>query len=216
MTNQEFLESITLDGEEWRGIVGYDGRYVVSNFGRIASFEYPHEFLNHGRLSTRIYPPKLITPTRVRPPRTKDYGCYLTVKLGPKKNRELQMVHRLVADAFIPNPNNYPHIDHIDGNKENNNAANLKWCTPRMNMNNPITKNRIRTSNIGNTKIAKNCRIAVVSLKDNTIVKAYPSIMSTREDGYSPMSVRACCLGIRDSHKGTRWQFLSDYEASNQ
>ena len=51
-------------------------------------------------------------------------------------------VHRAVAELFIPNPNNYPEVDHIDGNKLNNKTENLRWCTHEMNLNNPITRKR--------------------------------------------------------------------------
>lgn len=210
MTNEEFLKSITLDGEEWRDVVGYAGLYVVSNFGRVAKMTHSQTWINHGTISTRIYPAHILIPTKIKPRKIKDYGCYLTVKLGPKSNRKLCQVHRLVAEAFLTNDNDYPHIDHIDGNKENNRVENLRYCTPKMNMNNPITKERIRQSNTGNTLIAKNVRIPVASIINGVIHKVYTSMISVKQDGYSPMSVRRCCMGNLDSHKGVRWKFISD------
>ena len=214
MTNEEFIESISEEGEIWKPVVGYEDLYVVSNFGRVAKKSHYKTWNNHGTMSTREYPAHLLIPTKIKPRKIKDYGCYLTVKLGPKKNRSLQQVHRLVAGAFIPNPNNYPHIDHIDGNKENNHVSNLRYCTPKMNMNNPITKERIRYSNTGNKLIAKNVRIPVAMIINQEIHKVYPSLMSVKNDNYSPMSVRRCCIGDLEYHKGVQWKFLSDLNLS--
>lgn len=90
------------------------------------------------------------------------------VKLGGKlktfnlSNKQLyytvcgMYVHRLVAELFVPNPDNKPEIDHIDTNKLNNNANNLHWVTRKENLNNPITIQNYRKSNKGKYKLAKN------------------------------------------------------------
>lgn len=215
MTNQEFLESITQEGEEWRDVIGYEGLYAVSSHGRVVKYEHSQTWNNHGTMSTRVYPARLVIQTKFFPIRNKnDYGYYLTIIIGPKKNRKRYWVHQLVARHFLPNPHNYPQIDHIDSDKSNNNVCNLRWCSPKMNMNNPTTKERISCGNKGIPKTTLS--IPVVSLKKGEVLKIYPSMFATKRDNFSPMSVRRCCLRELSQHKGVEWMFLSDYEASNQ
>lgn len=148
MTNQEFLESISEVGEEWRylNVKGFD--VAVSNKGRIVRCEYSINAVNpHGFESERYFPPKLLKQSKFNA--AKDlrlHGSYMTVTLGDRTNRSRVHVHRLVAMAFLENPNNYPHIDHIDGNRANNVVDNLRYASAKMNMNNPITKERISKS----------------------------------------------------------------------
>jgi hypothetical protein len=68
---------------------------------------------------------------------------YLRISLYDNGYKKV-FIHRLVALAFVPNPNNFPEIDHIDGKPQNNNANNLRWVTHKQNMNNPITRNRMK------------------------------------------------------------------------
>lgn len=100
--------------EIWKPIDGYD-MYKVSDSGRVKSYWKSRE----GRLM-RLH---------------KANEGYLYVELTtqfPKKKRRIA-VHRLVATAFIPNPTDLPHVNHIDENKSNNHASNLEWCTPKHN-----------------------------------------------------------------------------------
>ena len=99
--------------EEWKPIKGFEGLYEVSNTGKIRS-------LHFGK--TRILSPG------------KDLQRYLHLVLCKDKVKKEFLVHRLVASAFIPNPNNKPEVNHIDGNKSNNNVDNLEWCTRECNM----------------------------------------------------------------------------------
>lgn len=85
----------------------YEG-YMVSNKGKVRSTRKMLSFGDNG------------------------HG-YLNVMLSVNKRHIRRYVHRLVAKAFIPNPNNYPEINHKDGNKQNNNVDNLEWCTRKMN-----------------------------------------------------------------------------------
>lgn len=105
-----------MENEIWKDIPGYEGYYQVSNFGRVKSL-------------------RRVLKAGLR-------KGYLYISLRNKKFN----IHRLVAIAFIPNPGNLPEVDHIDGNKLNNNANNLKWATRQQNELNPITKNRISKS----------------------------------------------------------------------
>jgi hypothetical protein len=115
MTNEEFIKSISLEGEIWKDVVGYEGYYMVSSFGRLVSL---------GRLvrfGSMLLPksPKIISDTSTK---ERYYKAVLKVD-GTKKSVN---VHRLVATAFIPNPNNYRCNDHIDGDRTNNQVGNLR------------------------------------------------------------------------------------------
>ena len=103
--------------EEWRDVVGYEGLYQVSNLGRVKSF------IHHNGTDKRIIKTILIK------------NGYCNVTLCKKGKRERKYIHRLVAEAFIPNPNNYPIINHKDENPANNCSNNLEWCTQKYNMN---------------------------------------------------------------------------------
>jgi hypothetical protein len=109
--------------EHWKDIKGYEGLYQVSNYGRVKAL--PKKRIN----GTGFY----IQKERIMSQQLKTkryYGVNLT-KDGIHKNF---LVHRLVADAFIKNPNNYEEVNHIDCNKLNNKVENLEWCTREMNL----------------------------------------------------------------------------------
>ena len=112
--------------EIWKDVPGYIGLYKVSNYGRVKSVKK-----------------QLVLKT------CGSGNRYKTVALcnGMRKTFRL---HRLVAAAFIPNPDNKPCIDHIDGDRANNHADNLRWVTYLENNNNPITKKRLSENNAKN------------------------------------------------------------------
>lgn len=124
MTNKEFLESITLDGEEWRDVIGFEGYYMVSSLERCISLNRVYEDNNR---SSKYIKQRLVSFTMVA-------NNYLQYRLWKNNKQYNVSAHRLVATAFIPNPNNYPEIDHIDTNKTNNSVSNLRWCTRTMNV----------------------------------------------------------------------------------
>lgn len=108
--------------EEWKPIAGYEGLYEVSNYGRIASLNY----LKKGK---RVIL-KLSAKTR-----------YIKVTLRDANGKwKTHWVHRLVGFAFLPPPKKGEYIDHINGNKQDNRAENLRWASPKENSNNPNTK----------------------------------------------------------------------------
>lgn len=110
--------------EIWKDIPSYEGYYQVSNLGKFRSLPRVIKYKQNG---TRNYPAKsLLTET------TRDnYQRIVLMKNGVKIRYQ---AHRLVALTFIPNPENKPYINHIDGNKSNNNVTNLEWCTASENM----------------------------------------------------------------------------------
>ena len=104
--------------EIWKDIKGYEGLYEVSNLGRVKS----HRKCTQNRCQDNFILKKYVG----------NHGyCQVTLYRG--KERHKYLVHRLVADAFIPKPDGLPHINHIDENRENNRADNLEWCTPQYN-----------------------------------------------------------------------------------
>ena len=202
MTNEEFIESIRLEGEEWRDVVGYEGLYMVSSFGRIASLT--KEVSN--RYGTRIIPCKILSPCVS----TQGY-CKVILCLNANSRKHVK-VHRLVAEAFIPNNENKPQIDHIDRNKQNNNVSNLRWCTLSENMHNPLTIEHCRNLNLG--RVYPTLRKPVVAIKNGVVVKQYCSIQSAVDDGFTRCGVSNCCAGRNPTHYGYKWMYLSDYEKS--
>lgn len=113
-----------INEEEWKDIEGYEGRYQVSNCGRIRSF------LTKGvRNKVEMYDES----SHIIKPILDTFG-YHVVNLRKNNGMKGIKIHRLVAKAFIPNPNNLPQVNHKDGNKQNNNLDNLEWVTAKENI----------------------------------------------------------------------------------
>lgn len=122
--------------EKWKAVRGYEGYYEVSTMGKVRSLDRQRT-LRHssGTYYTRIYKGKILTPVF--------HLCYplvcLTKKQGKHKNH---LVHRLVAEAFIPNPKNLPHVLHKDDDRANPRKSNLRWGTPMDNVTDMVVKGR--------------------------------------------------------------------------
>lgn len=100
-----------MKNEEWININEYRGHYKISNYGRVKN--------------TNTY--NILKPAL-------DNRGYLTVSLSIFSKKKTHKIHQLVAEYYVNNPNNYPEINHIDGNKANNCYLNLEWCTHLENM----------------------------------------------------------------------------------
>lgn len=101
--------------EKWKDIKGYEGLYQVSDLGRVRSLDREDRL---GRFKLG----------KIKAPCDNGRG-YLCVNLKKDSKQKNKSVHRLVAEAFLPNPDNLPEINHKDGNKANNQVSNLEWCT---------------------------------------------------------------------------------------
>ena len=121
--------------EIWRDIKNLENYYQISNLGRVRSItrKAKTKILNN---NYRTIEGQLISPAKTR-------DGYLKVTLSKNHKRYYFRVHRLVAEAFIDNPNNYPVVNHKDENKLNNRVDNLEWCTNKYNCNYGTRNKRI-------------------------------------------------------------------------
>ena len=135
----------------------------------------------------------------------KNLGGYLTVGLNKNGKTKTFIVHRLVAQAFIPNPDNLPCVNHKDENKTNNNVENLEWCTHVYNVNYGTRNKRASKAKRGifNTKTSK----TVIQLnKDGSLVRVWPSVSEVvRQLHFNQGNISACCRGEHHSAYGYRW-----------
>lgn len=116
--------------EEWRPIQGYEGLYDISNYGRVRSYDY----LNKGI--------EKILRTHA------SLGYYVKVSLRKEGKIKCYRIHRLVAIAFLPPPQEgETQVEHINCDKRDNRVQNLRWCTPKGNMANPLTRFHISLGN---------------------------------------------------------------------
>lgn len=131
--------------EKWKAIEGFEGLYEISNKGQVKALD--RYVLNNGGMQHR--------KERILKPH-KQNGGHLIVVLCKDGKTYPRTIHRLVAIAFIPNPQNKPVVDHKDTNPLNNNVDNLKWVTQKENCLNPITRIHNSESKKGHKCYLKN------------------------------------------------------------
>ena len=158
--------------EQWKAIAGYDGEYLVSNYGRVMSAKCSPvkvRFDENSFTVTKEYKPKMMTLS------LNEGTGYLQVHLRKKDVSRQEQVHRLVAMAFLPNPSKKPHVDHIDMDKTNNRVSNLRWCTNQENHSFPMyleknSKGQKRShksiSHIKRLQEMKKIKVVVVETKE--------------------------------------------------
>lgn len=158
-----------------RDIIGYEGIYSVTSCGRVYSHK-TNKFLKPGI----------------------DTSGYCIVTLYKDGTRKTFKVHRLVLEAYVPNTENLPQVNHKDENKTNNCIQNLEWCDAKYN-NNYGTRNQ---------RVAQKRSHAIVQMTMNgEIVTEYPSIMeAARQTGFSSGHISECVRGKRKSVNNFKWQ----------
>lgn len=175
--------------EVWRTIDGFP-LYEISNLGRVKS---------HFRKKERIL-------------KGQDNGSgYVkhTLRNGNLKKR--MYAHRLVAKAFIENPEGKPFVNHIDNDPANNSAENLEWVTHQENIDWMAAQRRNRRTKEWLDHLhakTETYRKPVIGTNIVTGEKvSYPYINSVMDDGFQASCVSQCCNGIRNTHKGYRWEY---------
>lgn len=182
-------------GEEWRPVKGYEGYYEVSNYGRVKSLPRYHRHYISGELITSY-------SGGIRAHNYDEYGydSIMLKKNGTVKNKA---VHRLVAEAFIPNPDNLPIINHKDENPSNNRVENLEWCTNQYNVTYGTAIER---------RVEKTIKpVYHVDRFDNTIIKKWDSMIEAeRVGGFNGSAISRCCLGKSEGAQGFKWCYATD------
>lgn len=172
--------------EIWKPIVGYEGLYEVSSWGAVRSLNY-----NHGRIVKVMA--AWVTP--------KDYECIHLSKNGVVRAHRIS---RLVASAFIPNPQNKPFVDHIDANRRNNHVENLRWCDQSENQRNPISRIRYGISK---------ARAVVQMSKNGDTIRVWASATEAERSGhYNRNQIIKACTGKLKTHNGYRWRYENETE----
>ena len=176
-----------MDREEWKDIKGYEGLYQVSNMGRVKT------------LANDKYRKEKIRKLRF------DKDGYLQLNFNQNKEKETPKVHRLVAEAFIPNPENKSEVHHIDKSKTNNCVENLIWVTPEEHA-------ALHSGDETRNKPSK--KVEQYTL-DGKLIKVWESACQIqREKGYKQSSIWACCN--RKPHHKTAYGFIWAYDAESQ
>lgn len=177
--------------EIWKDIEGYEGRYQISNLGNVKSLNYG----GHG------YAKDLV-------PKVNNCGR-LWVELFCNGSKRQCLIHRLVGEAFIPNPNDYPQINHKDENPKNNVVENLEWCTQAYNNRYSLKLHpeRMRQRHPKIVRTFSGKKIVQLSLNGD-VLRTWEDIRSiVRETGMSQWSITQCCDGNRRKAYGFKWQY---------
>lgn len=203
----------------WKDIEGFEGIYQISDRGEVKSLK---------RTAPTQYGYRTVRE-RVLKPTHSEYG-YPLVRLSKDNQCRTFLVHRLVAKAFIPNPDNLPCINHKDANPNNNCVDNLEWCTHKYNSNYYICKERQRLHMLGRYEddpdFLESCkkrlekyhsqfskRVCQLDLGGN-LIKVWDSTRATVSDGFIPNDVGQCANGKRRTHHGFMWVWFDDFERS--
>lgn len=132
--------------EEWKDVLGFEGLYLVSNTGKVKSLS--RKSSNSGSYSGFV----MVREKELK--QTTNRLGYKTITLFKDGSRHFKIVHRIVAEAFIENPNNYQEVNHKDLDKSNNNVSNLEWCNRSMNINH-MYENKYTTSSYKGVSYSK-------------------------------------------------------------
>jgi hypothetical protein len=159
-------------------VIGYENLYTINTNGDVYSVKR-NKYLKHFI----------------------DKDGYAYVSLSKNCKGKKFKLHRLLAIHFIPNPDNKPEINHIDGNKLNNELSNLEWCTS--------SENQLHAFRTGLQRTVNKRKVGKYSL-DGELLKVYDSLTDTKKDGFRPPDICSCCKHLKrhKTHMGFKWEYV--------
>ena len=179
--------------ELYAPIKGFEGLYEVSTWGNVRSLDRWIVFKNGKKY---FFKGKIL--------KNRKYNTgYLMIVLYKNGKVKTYSLHRLVAEAFIPNPDNLPCVNHKDEDKTNNYPYNLEWCTVKYN-NNYGTRNERAAK--ANTNGKRSKKVYQYNKKGN-LIKIWVSASETGRNGFNLSHIVECCNGNRKTHKGYIWSY---------
>ena len=189
--------------EVWKDIRGYEGIYVVSNLGRVASLNRVQKDKNGREV---FYKGKMLFPQP-------NSSGYLRVQLKREGVGEYCFVHRLVALHFVenPSPDCYSIVNHLDGDHLNNRADNLEWTTIYGNNRHAIESGRMERTkewlqHLRETNEQNGRAVVGTNIVTGETIR-FVCLNDCKSAGFQPSCVCNCCKGIRYSHKGYTWRY---------
>lgn len=186
---------MALPAECWRWVPGFEGIAQVSTRGRVRSVD---RWVTDSNGKKRFYKGRILKQARGN-------SGYFFVNLRRNGKQHHCQVHRLVAMAFIPNPDGKPEVNHLNEQKDMNFVENLSWVSRIENVNWGTGRERAAASRL-NGSLSK----AVEAIDPNTgeVVREFPSANEAERNGFTSISISRCCRGIKcKRHKGYIWRY---------
>lgn len=196
VNSKRWLSIEPLEGEIWKQVDGYGGFYEVSNLGRVRSKERITDIQPYCHI---VRKPRIL--------RAQFNGTYYRVVMSLEGKARQVLIHRLVAEAFIPNPKNLPQVNHKDENGKNNHVNNLEWCTMQYNLSygtKGLRHSLYMVNEVG--------RAVTQYTKYGEPIASYRSIMeASKKTGISYTGIREVCIrGKQKTAGGYVWRYAEE------
>lgn len=174
--------------EIWKDIPGFEGKYQISNCGKVKSLNYCNtdkEKVLVNKVNHRGY----------------EYVC-----LCKNNQRQYPRIHRLVAENFIENRGNLEQVNHIDGNKKNNVVSNLEWCTQTENIHHAMKNGLLNLNGSDNPKARKVVQLSL----SGKVIRYYDTIVQAGKElgiKHKPTGITRVCKGAQKTAYGFKWKY---------
>lgn len=192
------MENNQEEEEIWKDVIGYEGLYQISTLGNVKALKKIRN-VGPGCKSIRVYPEKIMRPSISR-------DGYSLIGFRKDGLCTTYLVHRLIALHFIPNPENKPQVNHINGVKTDNTVVNLEWVT--------VSENGLHSYKNGLQKPQKgkdhvNSKPLRQLTLEGELVRTWESCRQVeRTLGYPNTHINACCNGKIKHSRGYKWEFI--------